>query len=65
MATVKEISVNVRRLIPMEKYANVTYESGITMSLEPTDDPAKVYQQALTFCKNNIAAEINRIEGNK
>lgn len=60
---IQQISVSVKRLIALKKYENVTYETGVVVSVEEGDNPSEVHDTALQFCKAKILAEMDRLEG--
>lgn len=66
----KEISVEVRRVINIGNYETVTY--GCTASAEVMEgeflsdsDRHETYNELLTFCKEKVGAELDRLKGNK
>lgn len=58
---ITSVTVSVRRLIALAKYENVTYEASATASVSEGEDPDKVYADTLTFCKDKILAEMDRL----
>ncbi len=59
---ITEITVSVKRLIALKKYENVTYECGAKATVPPGSDPNTVYLDTLSFCKEKILAEMERLE---
>lgn len=62
MAKITEVSVGVRRLIALAKYENVTYECNVTATVSDEENPQEVYQELLSFCKDKIGSEVDRLQ---
>ena len=58
---IKEVTATCRRLIALPKYENVLYECTATATVEDGEDPDKVYDQTLQFCKNKVGKELDRL----
>lgn len=59
---IHEVRVNVKRLIALAKYENVTYEVGATASVAEHESAIEVYEEVLAFCQDKIIKEMERME---
>lgn len=57
---VTELSVTVARLIALPNYENVRFETTVKVAVAETEDPHKVYEEALDFAKDKIKTELDR-----
>ena len=57
---IKSITVTIDRLINLGNYENVKYACSVTSTVEPTESPTVVYNEALNFCKQKLEIEIDR-----
>lgn len=60
---IKNIRVSVKRLVALAKYENVTYECEAEASVLDDENPHEVYDNLLTFCKDKVGAELDRLQG--
>lgn len=61
--SIKQVRVSVKRLIALKKFENVTYECEVVQTVEDGQSPHEAYDQALSFCKAKVLAEMDRIDG--
>lgn len=62
---IKQVTVGVQRIINLGNYENVRYECTATAEVEEGDNPEQVYADCLHFCKDNVLAEVERLEAAK
>lgn len=62
---IKQITVGVQRVINLGNYENVRYECSVVVEVEEGISAHDTYQASLQFCKDNVLAEITRIEASK
>jgi len=63
---VKEVTVGIQRVINLGNYENVRYECSVTVTKTHDDEtPQDLYNQGLDFCKENVGAEVDRLEAYK
>jgi len=59
---ITEIRVEVKRLIALAKYENVTYTVGATATVPDNMPAIEVYEETLAFCQDKIMKEMDRME---
>jgi len=62
---IKQVTVGIQRVINLGNYENVRYECSVIAEVEEGMSAHDTYQAALRFCKENVLAEIDRIEESK
>lgn len=62
MAIVKQLTVGLQRIINLGNYENVRYECTATAELEPGDTLETVYAHLASECRNQLAAEVSRLQ---
>lgn len=62
---IKEVTVGIQRVINLGNYENVRYECSATTVVEDGQTPDEAYTETLSFCKDKVGAEVDRLKGKK
>lgn len=60
MAKVTEVTATLARLIALPKFENIRFESSVTMTVEPDEEPKAVFILAMDMCRDNVRTQIER-----
>lgn len=59
---IKTVTVGIQRVINLGNYENVRYECSAIVEVDNGQTAEKAYQEGLSFCKEKILAELNRLK---
>lgn len=62
---IKQVTVGIQRVINLGNYENVRYECTAVAEVPEGVSAKETYDATLQFCKENVLAEIDRIEAIK